>query len=395
MVRDGSPEGWAAHLACMTFIPPQPHPRAIPDRPHATRGRDVPATHPVIGKRPIPPATSLQRIRTAPETIPESEREQSLTEEQRQRRRLSREKYKAADPERARWQRRESQRRGYARLKAERAHRERARERVRAWAAANPERVRQRQRGWSGKNPERVREHKRNYYHRNREIRRAASRDQNARRRQDPAEREKARLYQVEHREHRNLQQNERRSTPGAREKHNREQNERRARERRRRELGLPPRPMHRATINERARNAAAAEEFFTRKRNARELRILGEELAEVHTESALGSEARRRANLAARIRADAERPARIAAAVSRLLETGDGIRLKEAVRMDSIARTLRGKGPYPDLDVEVRRRAAAALAARHAAPVNRRPSVPVGHSVVQLTGRATRGMVL
>lgn len=148
---------------------------------------------------------------------------------------------------------------------------------------------------------------------------------------------------------------------------------------------------MHRATINERARNAAAAEEFFTRKRNSRELRLLGEELDEVHAETALASEARWRANLAARIRVDAERPARIAAVVSRLFETGDGIRLREEVRMDSIARILRGIGPYPDLDAEARRRAAAALAA----PVTRGPSVPVGPSVEQLNRRQRRGMVL
>ena len=319
-----------------------------------------------------------------------------------QRRRLSREKYKAADPERARRQHRESQRRSYARLKVERAHRERARDRVRAWAAANPERVRKRQRAWSAKNPERVREHKRNYYHRNRETRQAASRDQSARRRRDPAEREKARQYQAEHREQRNLRQNERRSTPEAREKYNREQNERRARERRRRELGLPPRPVHRATTNERARNAAAAEAFFTRKRNSRELRLLGEEFAEVQAETVLASEARWRADLAARIRADAERPTRIAAAISRLLETPDGIRLKEAVRMDSIARTLRGMRPYPDLDAEARRRVVDALSARHAGPATRGPSVPVGQTVEQmtrpvehLTRRAAARMVL
>lgn len=381
----------------MTLIQPTPPPdlRAMPDRTHARRDHDGPGGYLAVGKlsRPAPPA--LQRIGTARGSIPESERDQSRTEEQRERRRLSREKYNAADPERARRQRLESQRRSYARLKAERAYREQARERVRAWAAVNQGRARERQRAWNAKNPERVREHKRNYYHRNRETRQAAGRDQNARRRLDPGEREKARQYQAEHREQRNLRQNERRSTPEAREKHNREQNEGRARERRRRELGLPPRSMHRATINERARNAASADEFFTRKCNSRELRRLGEELAEVQAETAPASEARWRADLATRIRADAERPARIAAAVSRLLETGDGIRIKEAVRMDSIARTLRGIGPYPDLDAEVRRRAAVALTGRQAAPVTRGPSVPVRHSAEQLEGRAASGMVL
>lgn len=381
----------------MTLILPSPlpDPSAIPDRAHAPHGQDGPGGHLSVGNNPVSPLTPLQRARTTSENIPESEQDQRWTEEQRQRRRQSRQKYKAANPERARRQRREAQRRSYARLKAERAHRERARQRVRAWAASNPERVRERQRAWSAKNPERVREYKRNYYHRNRETRQAASRHQNARRRQDPAEREKARQYQAEHREQRNRRQNERRSTPDAREKHNREQNERRTRERRRRVLGLPPRPMHRATINERASNAAAAEEFFTRKRNSRDLRLLCEELAEVHAETALAPEARWRANLGALIRADAERPARIAAAVRRLLETSDGIRIKEAVRMDSIARSLRGVVPYPDLDAEARRRAAAALTARHPAPIARGLSVPVGPSIEQPTPRQRRGMVL
>lgn len=120
----------------------------------------------------------------------------------------------------------------------------------------------------------------------------------------------------------------------------------------------------------------------------------MGEELAEVRAESALASDARWRVSLAARIRADAERPARIAAAVGRLLQTRDGFDLKEEVRMDSIARTLRGIGPYPDLDAETRRRAAAVLAARHAA-VTRGPSAPVGPSVEELNRRPRRGMVL
>jgi hypothetical protein len=338
--------------------------------------------------------TPLRRPRTT-EDDREPDKGQRWSEEQRQRRQQSRAKYKAADPERARRQHRESQRRSYARLKAERRRRERARERVRAWAAANPERVRERQRAWSENNRERIREHKRNYYHRHLKARQAASRDQNARRRQDPAEREKARQYQVAHHQRRNLRQNERRSNPAVRQKYNRQQNERRARERRRRQLGLPVRRMHRATINERARNAAAAEAFFTRRRTPSELRLLAEELAEVRAEGALASEAQWRTNLAVQIRADVERPARLAAAVSRLLETADGARLKEEVRMDSIARSLRGLGPYPDLDAETRRRAASVLATRHAAAATRRPWVEAGQSVERLTRPSARGMVL
>lgn len=368
--------GSGAHLTGMTLTPPSrpSHSTAMPGLSRTPRDGDSLQGYAAAQDGLVPPE---QGQRVASKNPPTAGRDKRRSEEQRERKRQYREKYKAAHPERARRQHLESQRRNRERMRAEHARRAKERERVREWKAKHPERVRERRQVWNAQNPDRVREHKRNYYQRNREARQAAARDQNARRRQDPAEREKARRYQAEHREQRNVRQNARRSTPKAREKHNREQNERRRRERRRRELGLPPRPMHRATMNERARNAAAAEKFFTRKRSPRELRQLAEEVAEVRMESALASEVRWQAALEAQIRADAKKPALIAAIVNRLLDTPEGIRLKEEVRMDSIARALRGKGPYPDLTSEARGRAAAALVARHSAPIQARPSAP------------------
>lgn len=310
------------------------------------------------------------------DNVPEPGPPQSPSEaERQQRRRESREKYKAADPERARRQHLESQRRSYARQKAEAARRKQARERVRDWTAANPERARERKQAWNQQNPERVREHKRNYYARNREQRQHSAREQNVRRRQDPAIREKELQYRTAHREQLNAQQRTRRADPAIRAKDNQRQNERRKLDRRLRKLGLPPRPLHRITLNERAANATAADTFFARRRTAREFRVLKEELAEVHGETASVSDERWHRELESLIRADSERPARIRAALNRYLATPAGAALREELRMDSIALRVRGADPYPSLDKELRRRAAAALIARQAGLSSRNPT--------------------
>ncbi len=166
----------------------------------------------------------------------------------------------------------------------------------------------------------------------------------------------------------RNAQQMARRSDPEVRDKHNQEQNERRRRERRRRQLGLPPRHTHRATFNEREANGSAAHAFFSRRRGAGEIRLHREEQAEVRAAASLASDALWGQKLAARIRADATRPARTAAAVNELLNTEVGTRLREEVKMDSIARKVRGAESYPNAEAEVRRRALNALTAPRAA---------------------------
>jgi hypothetical protein len=282
--------------------------------------------------------------------------------ERQKRQRESRAKYRAAYPDRVRQTRRGNRARRRARLEAEGKRRTRDRQRVHEWAAAHPDRARERSRMWSEQNSERRRELQRNYYQRNQEERRRAAREQNTRRRQDPAQREQERQYQAARRELRNAQQRVRRSDPEARDKHNQEQNERRRRERRRHHLGLPPRRPYRATINERETNKSAARAFFSQRRRVGEIRVLREEQAEVRAAASLASDTFWNKDLAARIRADAKRPARIAAAVNELLATEAGARLSEEVRMDSIARRLRGAEPYPDAATEALRRAFAAL---------------------------------
>jgi hypothetical protein len=289
-------------------------------------------------------------------------------EERQKRQSESRARYRAAYPDRVRQSRRGNLARRRARLEAEHKRRTRDRQRVHGWAAAHPDRARERSRAWSEQNPDRRRELQRNYYQRNQEERRRANREQNTRRRQEPAQREQERQYQAARREVRNDQQRVRRSDPEVRDKHNQEQNERRRRERRRRQLGLPPRRTHRATFNEREANGSAAHAFFSRRRGAGEIRLLREEQAEVRAAASLASDALWGQELAARIRADATAPARTAAAVNELLATEVGTRLREEVKMDSIARRVRGAEPYPNAEAEVRRRALNAITARRAA---------------------------
>jgi hypothetical protein len=303
-------------------------------------------------------------VESTPKSPPDPDRDRVETD-RLERRRQSREKYRAADPERARRQHVESQRRSRERERAEQTRRKRARERVRDWTAANPERAQARKEAWKQQNPERVREHKRNYYARNREQRQQAAREQNARRRQDPAVREQELHYRTANREQLNAQQRARRSDPAIRAKDNERQNERRRLDRRLRKLGLPPRPLRRTTINERAANAAAADRFFTRRRGDGQISDLRKELVAIRAEAARGSEERWHAELQARVRADAARPARIRALLDGYLATPAGAILREEVRMDSIARRVRGADPYASLHGELRRRAAAALMAR------------------------------
>ena len=288
--------------------------------------------------------------------------------ERQKRQRESRARYRAAYPDRVRQIRRGNLARRRARLEAEGKRRTRDRQRVHEWAAAHPDRARVRSRAWSEQNPDRRRELQRNYYQRNQEERQRATREQNTRRRQDPAQREQERQHQAARREVRNAQQMARRSDPEARDKHNQEQNERRRRERRRHQLGLPPRRTHRATINEREANASAAHAFFSRRRGAGEIRLHREEQAEVRAAASLASDALWGQELAARIQADATGPARTAVAVNELLATEVGTRLREEVKMDSIARRVRGAEPYPDAGAEVRRRALNTITARRAA---------------------------
>lgn len=262
------------------------------------------------------------------------------------------------DRERLLQQKRDAEAKRRERLKRQEKAAVKNRARVKAWAEANPERVKARRDAWLAENRERQREHARNYYHRHKEERQKAARAQNARRREDPAYRKAEAEYAAGRRDVLNEQQNRRRSTPEGRAAHNAEQNARRRVDRRLHKLGLPPRPKHRWTIDERLemeRELAAADR---RRWKKADIAALQEELRGIRGEAWWQSEDRWRAALERRIEAQLEYPAKLAKAVEKFLGTRGGRQLHEDVRLDAIARILRGAKPYPSLDAEARRRA-------------------------------------
>lgn len=264
-----------------------------------------------------------------------------------------------ADPElREAWleRKREEGRRAAARKSAAEARRTRDRERSKAWAEANRERLTERNRKWVSENRDAVRKSQLAYYYRNHEAELEAMRDRAAEYRKDPARRAKHLQYQRENRDRINAQQRARKSTPEGRERHLQWRREWDKRERRRRELGLPPRKLRKATINERTRNEIAATDYFTKKRSNNELvRLDMESMVPGTIDSA-----NQTADRAARIKPFHEALARAfhRRLLAEFLTSPKGQRLREDVRMDSIARQLRGMRPYPDLDIETQRRA-------------------------------------
>lgn len=262
------------------------------------------------------------------------------------------------DRERLLQQKRDAEAKRRERLKRQEAAAVKNRARVKAWAEANPERVKARRDAWLAENRERQREHARNYYHRHKEERQKAARAQNARRREDPAYRKAEAEYAAGRRDVLNEQQNRRRSTPEGRAAHNAEQNARRRVDRRLHKLGLPPRPKHRWTIDERLemeRELAAADR---RRWKKADIAALQDELRGIRGEAWWQSEDRWRAALERRIEAQLEYPAKLANAVEKFMSTREGRQLHEDVRLDAIARILRGAKPYPSLDAEARQRA-------------------------------------
>jgi len=284
--------------------------------------------------------------------------------QQREKEKERRPAYLAANRETILQRTRDAERRRVARIKAQEAQRQRARAYAREWASAHPEETRARKQAWAERNREKVRERKRAYYYRHHEERKYASREQAARRRQDPIVQAQELVYRDAERDRYKAHADSYRADPAKRAAHNEYQNDWRRRERRRLRLGLPRVAAHRPTANERIDNAQASDAFFSRTRTPRELTELTDELAEVRNAGYAAADLRDRGVAAAaqRIRGELERPARQAAAVEAYLASPAGRRLREEIRMDVVARRLRGAPPYLDLEAELRRRAAMAL---------------------------------
>lgn len=120
-----------------------------------------------------------------------------------------------------------------------------------------------------------------------------------------------------------------------------------RAREKRRREVGLPPRRLHRVPAAERQMNEAVAEAFFSRMRSPEEVKVLRRERKTLDRERARLVRASRRERIAAGIAGDTDpvRPVRMTQrreserqAAARLKREADAA---EATRMDAIAREI------------------------------------------------------
>jgi len=283
---------------------------------------------------------------------------------------MRRAEYLQENSEKIRQQKRLAEQRRQVRLKEQEVRRQRERDRARAWAKAHPEEVRARQQAWVESNRERVRQQKLAYYYRHHEERKYAGRERNTARRQNPVAQAQALLYRESERDRNKARATARRTDTATREAHNRYQNEWRRRERRRIQLGLPRRLAHRPTKNERIDHERAANEFFSRHRTRTDRLGLREDGAVVRTAAYIDATHRDRtlARRAATMLAEAQRPARLNAAIDAHLASRAGIRLREEVRMDDLARRLRGAPAYLNLETELRRRAVVELEERAAA---------------------------
>lgn len=265
----------------------------------------------------------------------------------------SRELNRLSMQRRARKQKSAEQRRARAREKYAN-NPEPERERLRRFHAANPEKAAQYQRRFKERHPERAAEQARRgsqaWRDRNAETAREVQRQQAAQRRQEDPDTFR-RWYAA------NLEREREKS---------REKSRLRSRLKK---LGLPPPHRHRVYAEQKRANLAAAHTFFTRRRNAPERARTTRELTEPQALSHALTAHRRRRQLASGVPTLAEQDrtlARLPALVNEHQRRhGDAIR--EEIRMDSVARQLRGK-PALEIDTETANRAWEEVIRREAA---------------------------
>ena len=223
---------------------------------------------------------------------------------------------------------------------AEKKRRAREVARVREWSKQNPEKRRAARERYKAANPEKYREAQREYYHRNQEAIRA---------RRDAARTpEQVRAGARRDYEKRDRSKPAKPPSPEQRERHKAQEREKKRVERALARAGLPPRRLQRVLAFEKRNNAAAADEFFARRRTVKEVAQIGRQdgptpqaLLEGFTEM----NARLRERLLFRRAVDTH-------------QLAHATRLHRDVLLDSRAREIAGKPPYDTL-LEVRRRAA------------------------------------
>lgn len=251
-------------------------------------------------------------------------------------------------------QKRDAEKRRKLRLHAAQERRVKARQRAKRWAVENPEKTRAQRQRYRERHPERVKASERAYAARNREARTAAARDYRERNPERTAA--AAQRWQQQNRDQLTAYQRDYRSqNPAVYERTLASNRDARRRDRRLKALGLPGKRVRRTKVAERIRNDQAATAFFTRLRGPDERRRI---LAQYQsTPPELVAEWQRRSRLGKQRAAALERfPQRL-----EKYHAKHGDRLREEVRMDSTARTLRGAAPLA-IDDEVNRRALEAV---------------------------------
>lgn len=260
-----------------------------------------------------------------------------------------RDRFRAAHLERIRRENRERERRRAAKARkaaaAAEGRRVKARERYAADPQANLEYQRKRRQAQRAADPDGYREAKRQ---RNKRWRDSHKDEQNAKlrakHRDNPEiKRAAAERYYAEHGD--KVRERRRAYYWANREKQLEKQRLWRAREKRRRELGLPPRRLHRVAATERAASASAAHEFFARARTPEEVKAIRREPKTSARELARWHRSSTRARLAAAIDADSDAIRPVTASRRRESEPAARRRREaaaaEAARMDAIAREI------------------------------------------------------
>lgn len=243
-------------------------------------------------------------------------------------------------------ERRRAAKRRTANAAAER-RRVRARERYAQDPAGNLEYQRQRRAAQRAADPDGYREAKRA---RNKRWQDRHRDEQNAKRRQKhrdnpDAKRESAARYYQTHGEQ--VRERRRAYYHANREAQLEKQRQWRAREKRRRDAGLPPRRLHRTAAAERAANRGAAAEFFERERTPEHVAILRNELRTPGDVIARWERDSERARIASAIAADEDITHPLTAAQMRRREREHAAQQRqvarevEEARMDQIAKTI------------------------------------------------------
>ncbi len=325
----------------------------------------------MVSEEPAAPPEGTNRRRRTEDPEKKRESARRWRDANREYRAQKKREWNEANPDRRRELNRLSMRR-----QAERARRRKAKNaKARAWYAENREQARARSAAFRQEHPEKVRQYQRTYKERHPERYLANAAEARRRYVDKNADmvREKGRLATAQYREANpealreryinNLEAERARSREGAR------------RRRRLEKMGLPPRRIQRVYAGDRRANAAAADEFFARVRSVKERgRIAADLPYEAANIPASVGQARRayfnapdsmpqvspRILALNRLKVQMDRQAQeVLQGRSGLLDTHrhrHEARLREEIRMDSIARQLRGRPPLKT-GIELERR--------------------------------------